>query len=88
MKHYVFTAANIPENEWAIKTAIHAVYNLDDYWDMNATVNGVYEGSKFTINSYDGNNTSIYAKDDDIHRLINSCMAFTREMQKLKHRNP
>ena len=88
MKHYVFTAANIPENELAIKIAIHAVYILDDYWDMNAAVNGVYEGSKFIVNPYDGNNTSIYAEDDDIHRLIDSCMAFTREMQKLKHKNP
>lgn len=86
MRYFVFCAANIPENELAIKMAVHAVSILDDYWDMNATVNGVYEGSKFTINSNDGNNTSICAEDDDIHRLIYSCMAFTRELTKLKYK--
>ncbi len=84
MKHFVFTAANIPENELAIKMAVHAVSILDDYWGMNATITGVYEGSKFTINSNDGNNTSICAEDEDTHRLIYSCMAFARENEKLK----
>lgn len=84
MKHWVFTAANIPENEVAIKIAIHTVSILDDYWDMNACATGIYEGSKFTINPDDGNNTSICAEDDDIHRLIYSCMAFARENEKLK----
>ena len=64
--------------------AVHAVSILDDYWDMNDTVTGVYEGSKFTINPNDGNNTSIYVEDDDIHRLIYSCMTFARENEKLK----
>lgn len=84
MKHWVFCAANTPENELAIKTAVHTVSILDDYWDMNATATGVYEGSKFTINPDDGNNTSICAEDDDIHRLIYSCMAYARENEKLK----
>ena len=84
MKYYVFTAANIPENELTIKMAVHAVSILDDYWDMNATVTGIYEGSKFIINPNDGNNTSICVEDDDIHRLIYSCMAFARENEKLK----
>lgn len=84
MKHWVFTAANIPENKTAIKMAVHAVSILDDYWDMNATVTGVYEGSLFLIDTDDGNNTSICAVDDDIHRLIYSCMAFARENEKLK----
>ena len=84
MKHYVFTAANIPENEVAIKMAVYTVSIIDDYWDMNAVVTGVYEGSKFTINSDDGGNTSICAEDDDIPRLIYSCMMFARENEKLK----
>jgi len=84
MKHWVFCAANTPENALAIKMAIHTVSILDDYWDMNACATGVYEGSKLTINPNDGNNTSIYAEDDDIHRLIYSCMAFARENEKLK----
>ena len=84
MKYWVFCAANIPKNKSAIKMAVHTVSILEDYWDMNATVIGVYEGSKFTINSNDGNNTSICAEDDDIHRLIYSCMAFARENEKLK----
>jgi len=84
MKHYVFCAANIPKNELAIKMAVHTVSILNDYWDMNACVTGEYEGSKFTINSNDGNNTSIYAEDDDIHRLIYSCMAFARKNERLK----
>ena len=84
MKHWVFCAANTPENELAIKTAVHTVSILDDYWDMNATATGAYEGSKFTINPNDGNNTSICAEDDDIHCLIYSCMAFARENEKLK----
>ena len=84
MKHWVFCSANIPENETAIKMAVHAVSILDDYWNMNATATGIYEGSKFTINTNDGNNTSICAEDNDIHRLIYSCMAFARENEKLK----
>ena len=84
MKYWVFCAANIPKNEVAIKMAVHTVSILDDYWYMNACATGVYEGSKFTINSNDGGNTSIYAEDDDIHRLIYSCMAFARENEKLK----
>ena len=84
MKYWVFCAANIPENEVAIKMAVHTVSILDDYWDMNATVTGIYEGSKFTINPNDGNNTSICAEDGVIHRLIYSCMAFARENEKLK----
>ena len=84
MKYWVFTAANIPENEVAIKMAVHTVSILENYWDMNATVTGVYEGSKFTINPNDGNNTSICAEDDDIHRLIYSCMAFARENENSK----
>ena len=86
MKHFVFCAANIPENELEIMRAIQAISTLDDYWDMNATITGVYEGSEFTVNSNDGNNTSIYVEDDDIHRLIYSCMEFAREMTKLKLR--
>ena len=70
MKHWVFCAANIPKNEIAIKIAVYTVSILDYYWDMNATVTSVYEGSKFTINSNDGNITSICAEDEDIHRLI------------------
>ena len=84
MKHFVFCAANIPKNEVAIKMAVHTVSILDDYWDMYATVTGIYEGSKFTVNPNDGNNTSICAEDDNIHRLIYSCMAFARENEKLK----
>ena len=84
MKYWVFCAANIPKNEMAIKMAVHTVSILDDYWDMNACTTGVYEGSKFTINSNDGDNTSIYAEDDDINRLIYTCMAFARENEKLK----
>ena len=84
MKYWVFCAANIPENGIAIKMAVHTVSILNDYWDMNAAVTGVYEGSKFSINSDDGNNIYIYAEDDDIHRLIYSCMAFARENEKLK----
>lgn len=84
MKHWVFCAANVPKNEVAIKTAVHTVSILNDYWDMNACVTGIYEGSKFTINTNNGNNTSICAEDDDIHRLIYSCMAFARENEKLK----
>jgi hypothetical protein len=84
MKYFVFCAANIPKNEIAIKIAVHTVSILDDYWDMNATVTDIYEGSKFTINFNDGNNTSICAEDDNIHRLVYSCMAFARENEKLK----
>jgi hypothetical protein len=84
MKYWVFTAANIPKNELAIKMAVYTVSILDNYWDMNACTTGIYEGSKFTINHNDGNNTSICAEDDDIHRLIYSCMAFARENEKLK----
>ncbi len=87
MKYWVFCAANIPKNEVAIKMAVHTVSILDDYWDMNATATGVYEGSKFTINPDDGGTTSICVEDDDIHRLIFSCMAYARENEKLKIKN-
>ena len=86
MKYWVFCAANIPENEAAIKMAVHTVSILDDHWNMNATVTGVYEGSKFSINPNDGGNTSICAEDDDTYRLIYSCMAFARENEKLKQK--
>lgn len=86
LRHFVFTAANIPENELAIKMAVHAVSILNDYWDMDAAVTGIYDGSKFTINSNDGNNTSIYAEDDDVHRLIYSCVDFERVLTRLKYK--
>ena len=88
MKHFVFCAANIPENELEIMMAIQAISALDDYWNMNATITGVYEGSEFIVNSNDGNNTSICVEDDDIHRLIYSCMEFASEITKLKFRQP
>lgn len=86
MRHFVFTAANIPENEDAIKRALHAVSSLEWYYDMNATVTGVYEGSKFIINHNDGNNTSVCVEDDDTWQLIETCMDFARENERLKEK--
>jgi len=87
MKHCVFCAGWLPCNEVAILRAKKAVDNLMLQWECNADVHGVYEGSKFTINENDGNNISIWAEDEDLHRLIFSCMQFAYEMSRLKHIN-
>lgn len=81
--HYVFCAANIAENERAIDNAHEAVENLESYWLMNATCTGVYEGPKFSIDSDDGGNTEILAESDSLITLINGCMAFASELERL-----
>lgn len=83
MKHYVYCAGNFPENMNSIDSALKAVHYLESMWEMNATVTGIYEGSKFIITKPTelNNNYEIYAEDEDIHRLISSCMAFARRHQ-------
>ena len=88
MKHFVFCAANIPENQAAISNALEAVEILRWRWSMNATATGMYEGSEITINPNDGNNTSVCMEDDSQIRLIESCMEFASEITKLKFRQP
>lgn len=87
MKHCVFCAGWLPCNEVAILRAKKAVSNLELVWALNADVHGVYEGSKFTINENDGNNISIWAEDDDLSRLIETCMQFAYEKSRLNHIN-
>jgi len=87
MKYFVFCAANIPENQAAIANALKAVEILRWEWSMNATVTGIYEGSVINVNPNDGNNTSVCVEDDSQIRLIQSCMAFAREMTELKYKN-
>lgn len=84
MRHFVFCAGHFPENQPAIDNALKAVEILESIWEQNATITGIYDGSKIIINPNDGNNTSICMEDDDLHRLISSCMAFTREMTRIK----
>jgi hypothetical protein len=84
-KHWVFGAANdMPENQDAIANACKAVKHLEAFWVMNATCTGVYEGPKFTIYPDDGGNTEILAESDDLTTLIDGCMAFAREVERLK----
>lgn len=84
MKYYVFTAANIEENNAAIKRAKETVKNLKFNYSMDADVTGRYEGSTFMINPKDGDNTSICVEDNDIHCLIKTCMDFAREQERLR----
>ena len=86
MRHFVFTTANCPENQQAIDNALHVCNYLERQWDMGADVTGIYDGSKIVVNKDDGNNTSVCIEDDDLYRLISSCMAFAREMTKLKYK--
>ena len=86
MKHYVFSAANIPNNKEAIERALDTVTNLEWLYDMNATATGVYEGSDFIVNHDDGGNTSIYAEDSSDYQIIESCMDFAREYERLKYK--
>lgn len=86
MKHFVFTAGHFPENQEAIDNALKVVDILKWQWEMDATVTGIFDGSQITVNKNDGNNTSVCIEDDDLHRLITSCIAFTREMTKLKYK--
>lgn len=83
MKHYVYCAGNFPENKDSIDSALKAVHYLESVWEMNADTHGIYEGSKFIITKPTelNNNYEIYAEDEDIHRLISSCMAFARRHQ-------
>lgn len=83
-KHWVFGAGNMPENQDAIANARRAVKNLEQHWLMNADCTGVYEGSKFTIYPDNGGNTEILAESDDLMTLIDGCMAFAREAERLK----
>lgn len=83
LKHFVFTAGNFPENQKAIDNAINTTHLLESRWEMNAECTGYYDGSTIVINTNDGNNTSICMKDDNLFRLINSCMEFARELEKM-----
>lgn len=85
-KHFVFCAGNMPENERAIDNARRAVESLESYWAMNATCTGVYEGPKFTIDPDDRGNTEILAESDDLRTLVSGCMAFAREVERLRQR--
>lgn len=85
-RHYVFCAGNMPENQSAINNARKAVEILRWHWTMNATCTGVYEGPKFTINPDDGGNTEILAEADSLITLIDGCMAFAREVERLGQR--
>lgn len=78
-KHWVFGAGKFPENEEIIEKAKKAVKNLEDLWEMNANIHGHYEGPKFVIHE-EGPNVEIQAISDDLHTLINGCMAFARKM--------
>lgn len=83
-KHYVFCAANVAENQCAIDNACKAVEILKWRWTMNADCTGVYEGPKFYIDPDDGGNTEILAESDSLITLIDGCMAFAREVERLK----
>ena len=87
MKHCVFCAANIDKNKESISIALQALDSLKLMWELNADATGVYEGSDFTIDYNDGNNTSIWAEDEDIHRLIYSCMSFAFDRARLIYSN-
>lgn len=87
MRHFVFCAGNFPENQAAIDNALKAAEILRREWIGNACVTGIYDGSEIIINRDDGNNTSVCMEDEDIHRLISSCMDFTREITKLKYKH-
>ena len=85
-KHWVFCAGNMSENQEAITNACKAVEILKWHWTMNADCTGVYEGPKFTIYPDDGGNTEILAESDSLIDLINGCMAFAREVERLRQR--
>lgn len=85
-KHWVFCAGNMPENQSAIDNARKAVKILESHWLMNADCTGVYEGPKFTIYPDDGGNTEILAESDDLMTLISGCMAFAREVERLRQK--
>ncbi len=85
-RHYVFCAANIAENMHAIDNACRAARDLDHYWSINASCTGVYEGPKFSVNPNDGGNTEILAESDSLITLIEGCMAFAREVERLRQR--
>ena len=87
MKYCVFCAANIDENKESISIALQALDSLKLMWELNADATGVYEGSQFIVNSNDGGNTSIWAEDEDIHRLIYSCMSFASKGVRLIYSN-
>lgn len=74
----------MPENQCAINNARKAVKNLESHWLINADCTGVYEGPKFTIDPDDGGNTEILAESDSLITLIDGCMAFAREIERLK----
>ena len=73
----------MPENQCAINNACKAVKNLESRWLINADCTGVYEGPKFTIDPNDGGNTEILAESDSLITLIDGCMAFARELERL-----
>lgn len=79
MKYYVFSAAEkVDKNKPSIEAAKKAKETLENYWDMNACTTGIYEGSTL-IEGTDTGNYFIYAEDEDIYRLIYTCMQFARE---------
>lgn len=76
IRHYVFCAAITEDQLQHINNAKRALISLKDIWSMNATCTGIYEGSKSNTIENDGGNFTIYFEDDDIHRLISSCMSW------------
>ena len=87
IRHYVFTAAIIDEQLTIINNAKRALEALKNIWEMNATCTGCYEGSKSNTIENDGGNFSIYFEDDDINRLINSCMRWQFYYDKYNKRD-
>ena len=85
MKYCVYCAAYCPDNEESINCALKAKENIEFMWDLNADATYCYEGSDITVNEHDGNNISIWVEDENIYRLLYSCMAFAYELERLKH---
>lgn len=77
-KHYVYTAALVPQNEKSIANAKKAVEFLEEMWEMNADIHGHYEGPDFVVKE-DRGNIEIYAESGSLLTLIDGCMAFARE---------
>lgn len=81
MKHCVFSAGTrFPQNAKSIKAAKAAVHTLElknmlDYDCCGQTYYGEF------IEIEQSGNISIYAFDDNLTKLIDTCMAFAREKE-------
>lgn len=82
MKHCVFCAALIQQNEKGISHAKYIKDMLEERWELEHDCILQSYHSKLEERNEE-HNISIWLDNEDIHQLINDCMEYAREKREL-----